>query len=192
MSQKVLLNYKEVNIILHRLACQLIEKHTDFSSTVLIGLQPRGIFLAQRLKLILIHDYNIPNIQLGLLDITFYRDDFRRSDKLHEANSTEIDFLIENKHVVFIDDVLYTGRSIRSALTAIQSFGRPAGIELLTLIVMVPVSPASTHKMSVLVMLNSGAGIASIVIVVSALQLLESTTVILKTPDWVTEISGIV
>ena len=134
MSQKVLLNYKEVNIILHRLACQLIEKHTDFSSTVLIGLQPRGIFLAQRLKLILIHDYNIPNIQLGLLDITFYRDDFRRSDKLHEANSTEIDFLIENKHVVFIDDVHYTGRSIRSALTAIQSFGRPAGIELLTLI----------------------------------------------------------
>ena len=134
MSQKVLLNYKEVNIILHRLACQLIEKHTDFSSTVLIGLQPRGIFLAQRLKLILIHDYNIPNIQLGLLDITFYRDDFRRSDKLHEANSTEIDFLIENKHVVFIDDVLYTVRSIRSALTAIQSFGRPAGIELLTLI----------------------------------------------------------
>jgi len=134
MSQKVLLNYKEVNIILHRLACQLIEKHTDFSSTVLIGLQPRGIFLAQRLKLILIHDYNIPNIQRGLLDITFYRDDFRRSDKLHEANSTEIDFLIENKHVVFIDDVLYTGRSIRSALTAIQSFGRPAGIELLTLI----------------------------------------------------------
>jgi len=134
MSQKVLLNYKEVNIILHRLACQLIEKHTDFSSTVLIGLQPRGIFLAQRLKLILIHDYNIPNIQLGLLDITFYRDDFRCSDKLHEANSTEIDFLIENKHVVFIDDVLYTGRSIRSALTAIQSFGRPAGIELLTLI----------------------------------------------------------
>jgi len=134
MSPKVLLNNKEVNIILHRLACQLIEKHTDFSSTVLIGLQPRGIFLAQRLKLILIHDYNIPNIQLGLLDITFYRDDFRRSDKLHEANSTEIDFLIENKHVVFIDDVLYTGRSIRSALTAIQSFGRPAGIELLTLI----------------------------------------------------------
>jgi len=134
MSQKVLLNYKEVNIILHRLACQLIEKHTDFSSTVLIGLQPRGIFLAQRLKLILIHDYNIPNIQLGLLDITFYRDDFRRSDKLHQANSTEIDFLIEDKHVVFIDDVLYTGRSIRSALTAIQSFGRPAGIELLTLI----------------------------------------------------------
>ena len=134
MSQKVLLNYKEVNIILHRLACQLIEKHTDFSNTVLIGLQPRGVFLAQRLKTLLIENYNLPDVKLGLLDITFYRDDFRRSDKVLEANSTEIDFLIENKRVVFIDDVLYTGRSIRAALTAIQSFGRPSEIELLTLI----------------------------------------------------------
>ena len=134
MSPKVLLNNKEVNIILHRLACQLIEKHTDFSNTVLIGLQPRGIFLAQRIKALLIENYNLSEVHLGLLDITFYRDDFRRSDKVLEANSTEIDFLIENKRVVFIDDVLYTGRSIRAALTAIQSFGRPSEIELLTLI----------------------------------------------------------
>jgi pyrimidine operon attenuation protein/uracil phosphoribosyltransferase len=134
MSPKVLLNTKEVNIILHRLACQLIEKHTDFSNTVLIGLQPRGIFLAQRIKALLIENYNLSEVHLGLLDITFYRDDFRRSDKVFEANSTEIDFLIENKRVVFIDDVLYTGRSIRAALTAIQSFGRPSEIELLTLI----------------------------------------------------------
>jgi len=134
MSPKVLLNNKEVNIILHRLACQLIEKHTDFSNTVLIGLQPRGIFLAQRIKTLLMEEYNLPDVQLGLLDITFYRDDFRRSDKVLEANSTEIDFLIEGKRVVFIDDVLYTGRSIRAALTAIQSFGRPNEIELLTLI----------------------------------------------------------
>ena len=134
MSPKVLLNNKEVNIILHRLACQLIEKHTDFSNTVLIGLQPRGIFLAERIKALLQTEYKLPDVQLGLLDITFYRDDFRRSDKVLEANSTEIDFLIENKRVVFIDDVLYTGRSIRAALTAIQSFGRPSEIELLTLI----------------------------------------------------------
>ena len=134
MSQKVLLNYKEVNIILHRLACQLIEKHTDFSETVLIGLQPRGVYLARRIKQLLVEDYKISDVQLGLLDITFYRDDFRRSSKVLQANSTEIDFLIENKRVVFIDDVLYTGRSIRAALTAIQSFGRPNEIELLTLI----------------------------------------------------------
>jgi pyrimidine operon attenuation protein/uracil phosphoribosyltransferase len=134
MSQKVLLNAKEVNIILHRLACQLIEKHNDFSNTVLIGLQPRGVFLANRLAKILAEDYKIKNIPLGLLDITFYRDDFRRGDKPLEANTTKIDFLVENKDIVFIDDVLYTGRSIRAALTAIQSFGRPNEIELLTLI----------------------------------------------------------
>jgi pyrimidine operon attenuation protein/uracil phosphoribosyltransferase len=134
MSQKILLTSKEVNIILHRLACQLIEKHLDFTDTILIGLQPRGRYVAQRIKQILEQDYSIKEIQLGFLDITFFRDDFRRSDKPLEANKTEIDFLVENKKVVFIDDVLYTGRSIRAALTAIQSFGRPAEIELLVLI----------------------------------------------------------
>lgn len=134
MNQKILLNTKEVNIILHRLACQLIENHDDFSDTVLIGIQPRGTFLANRIQQILEKEYQISTIKKGLLDITFYRDDFRRNDKNLQANSTEIDFIIEDKRVVFIDDVLFTGRSIRSALTAIQSFGRPKEIELLTLI----------------------------------------------------------
>jgi pyrimidine operon attenuation protein/uracil phosphoribosyltransferase len=134
MSQKVLLTSKEVNIILHRLACQLIEKHLDFSDTILIGLQPRGAFLANRLVKLLKEEYQIPTIKSGLLDITFFRDDFRRGDKPLEANKTEIDFLVEDKKIIFIDDVLYTGRSIRSALTAIQSFGRPSEIELLVLI----------------------------------------------------------
>lgn len=134
MSQKVLLTSKEVNIILHRLACQLIEKHLDFSDTILVGIQPRGTFLAERLKYLLEKEYNISKIALGYLDITFFRDDFRRTNKPLEANKTQIDFIVENKKVVFIDDVLYTGRSIRSALTAIQSFGRPSEIELLVLI----------------------------------------------------------
>ncbi|WP_422084111.1 bifunctional pyr operon transcriptional regulator/uracil phosphoribosyltransferase PyrR [Ulvibacterium sp.] len=134
MSQKVLLSSKEINIILHRLACQLLENHLDFKDTVLIGLQPRGIFVAQRLKKILQSEYGVTEVNLGLLDITFYRDDFRRGDKPLEASKTRIDFLVEDKKVVFIDDVLYTGRSIRAALTAIQSFGRPREIELLTLI----------------------------------------------------------
>ena len=134
MSQKVLLTSKEVNIILHRLACQLIENHLDFSNSVLIGIQPRGVSLAQRLKTILEEDYNIKNISLGFLDITFFRDDFRRGEKQLEANKTQINFLVEDKKVVFIDDVLFTGRSIRAALTAIQSFGRPSEIELLVLI----------------------------------------------------------
>lgn len=134
MSSKLLLTSKEVDIILHRLACQLIEKHNDFSNTVLIGIQPRGKFLADRITALLKKDYGIAGIELGFLDITFFRDDFRRGDKTLEANKTQIDFLVEDKKVVFIDDVLYTGRSIRAALTAIQSFGRPNEIELLVLI----------------------------------------------------------
>lgn len=134
MSQKVLLSAKEIDIILHRLACQLIENHLDFSETVLMGIQPRGIYVAERLAKILQNDYGIQALKLGYLDITFFRDDFRRGDKPLEANKTKIDFLVEDKKVVFIDDVLYTGRSIRAALTAIQSFGRPKEIELLTLI----------------------------------------------------------
>jgi pyrimidine operon attenuation protein / uracil phosphoribosyltransferase len=134
MSQKILLTSKEVTIILHRLACQLIEKHLDFSDTVLIGLQPRGIYLANRIKSILEDEYQVKNIQLGFLDITFFRDDFRRGEKSLEANKTKIDFIVEDKKVVFIDDVLFTGRSINAALTAIQSFGRPSEVELLTLI----------------------------------------------------------
>ncbi len=134
MSQKILLTSQEVNIILHRLACQLIENHLDFSNSVLIGIQPRGTFLAERLKKLLQDEYGIANIALGYLDITFFRDDFRRNDKPLDANKTQIDFLVEDKKVVFIDDVLFTGRSIRAALTAIQSFGRPSEIELLVLI----------------------------------------------------------
>lgn len=133
MSQKTLLTATEVDIILHRLACQLIENHLDFNNTVLIGIQPRGSQLANRLKNILENDYQVQNIALGFLDITFFRDDFRRGETL-EANKTQIDFLVENKKVIFIDDVLYTGRSINAALSAIQSFGRPSEVELLVLV----------------------------------------------------------
>jgi pyrimidine operon attenuation protein / uracil phosphoribosyltransferase len=134
MDKKVLLTTQEVNIILHRLACQLIENHLNFENTVLIGIQPRGVFFANRLVKILKEEYKIVNLQYGKLDITFFRDDFRTSNKPLEANSTEISFIVENKKVVFIDDVLYTGRSINAALSAIQSFGRPKSVELLTFI----------------------------------------------------------
>ncbi len=134
MSSKVLLNSKEIEIILHRLACQLIENHNDFSNTVLIGLQPRGIYLANRIAAILVNDYHIKDLKLGFLDITFYRDDFRRRDSPIDASSTKIDFLIEDKNVVLIDDVLFSGRSIRAGLSAINDFGRPNLVELLVLI----------------------------------------------------------
>lgn len=130
----MLLNATEIQIALNRLACQLIENHINFQDTVLVGLQPRGVYLAERIKALLVNDYGMSDVSLGYLDITFFRDDFRRSEKPLEANKTQIDFIVEGKKVVFIDDVLFTGRSIRSALTAIQSFGRPEEIELLVLI----------------------------------------------------------
>jgi pyrimidine operon attenuation protein/uracil phosphoribosyltransferase len=134
MGQRILLTSREINIILHRLACQLIENHGNFSESVIIGLQPRGKYLASRLQSLLVNDYGINALQTGCLDITFFRDDFRQSSKPLEAAETKIDVSVDNKRVVFVDDVLYTGRSIRAALTAIQSFGRPAEIELLVLI----------------------------------------------------------
>lgn len=134
MGEKKILNAKEIDIILHRLACQLIENHNDFSETVLIGIQPRGTFLLDRIFTILKEENKIERIETGQLDITFYRDDFRRRDEPLQANTTTINTILENKRVVLIDDVLYTGRSIRAALTAIESYGRPVAIELLVLI----------------------------------------------------------
>ena len=134
MGDKILLNSKEIEVIINRLCCQLIENHMDFKQTVLIGIQPRGTFLAQKMVETLSKKYGISDINFGVLDITFFRDDFRRSEKPLVANTTDINFIVENKQVVFIDDVLYTGRSIRAALTAIQSFGRPSKIELLVFI----------------------------------------------------------
>jgi pyrimidine operon attenuation protein/uracil phosphoribosyltransferase len=133
MELKVLLDEKKISVILNRLCCQLLERHGDFSNTVLIGLQPRGIFLLDQLVNLLVN-YGIKSLKTGKLDTTFFRDDFRRSELPLNANSTEMDIRIEDKDIVFVDDVLFTGRSIRSALTAIDAYGRPKSIELLVLI----------------------------------------------------------
>lgn len=134
MGNKILLNSKNIDILLHRLSCQLIENHGDFSNTVLIGIQPRGISVLNRILTILKNDYKLDKLETGQLDITFYRDDFRRRDEPIQANRTSINTILENKRIVLIDDVLFTGRSIRAALTAIESYGRPSDIELLVLI----------------------------------------------------------
>ena len=131
---KLLLDQPKIDLILNRLACQLIENHTDFRQTVLVGLQPRGILFADRIIAILREKYGIAQIDYGILDTTFFRDDFRQQDKTLLANSSQMDIPIEGKNVVFIDDVLYTGRSIRAALTAIDTYGRPNAVELMVLI----------------------------------------------------------
>jgi len=127
MAQKVLLTEKKVSIILRRLCHQLIERHGDFSNTVLVGLQPRGTLLLDQL-LDLLKVKKIGPIKSGKLDTTFFRDDFRRSERPLNAKTTEMNEIVEGKDVVLIDDVLFTGRSIRSALTAIDTYGRPKSI----------------------------------------------------------------
>lgn len=133
MASKVLLSKQKVSIILNRLCHQLMERHGDFSNTVLVGLQPRGTLLLERM-LELLREEGFGTIQSGKLDTTFFRDDFRRSEKPLNAKTTEMNVMVEGKEVVLIDDVLFTGRSIRSALTAIDSYGRPKSIELLVLV----------------------------------------------------------
>jgi len=134
MQKKVLLNTNQIDIIINRLVCQLIENHHDFSNTVLIGLQPRGIYLLE--KLLSIFSKNYPDIKItsGNMDYTFFRDDFRRNEKTIKAKPSNIDISIESKKVVLVDDVLFTGRSIRAAMSSIDSYGRPESIELMVLI----------------------------------------------------------
>lgn len=134
MDKKIILDSLSIEIILHRLALQMIENHQDFKDTAIIGLQPRGIILAKRLKSKLMALTGNQNILFGQLDTTFYRDDFRRGKAPLVPNTMELDFIIENKQVVLIDDVLFTGRSVRAALNALNDFGRPLKTELLVFI----------------------------------------------------------
>lgn len=129
---KTILSEQQLAITIKRLANQLLEHHANPENTVLIGLQPRGIYLSDRIVNEIKNELPGADIQYGKLDITFYRDDIRK--ELHKANQTDIPFSIENKKVVLIDDVLYTGRTIRAALDALLDFGRPEKVELCVLI----------------------------------------------------------
>jgi pyrimidine operon attenuation protein/uracil phosphoribosyltransferase len=134
MQPREIINTKEFNLIIKRLAFELIENHTDFENTVLIGLQSKGVCLANRIQEVLKEINTNLKFNVGFLDITFFRDDFRRTDKPLVANETNIDFMIEGKKVILIDDVLFTGRTIRAGLDAMLAFGRPALVELLVFV----------------------------------------------------------
>jgi pyrimidine operon attenuation protein/uracil phosphoribosyltransferase len=131
---RVILTQGRFALTLDRLCYQLIENYDDFDQTCLVGIQPRGVALAERINRRLLDITGVSHIEYGKLDITFYRDDFRHRDKPLRASVTEMDFLVENKNVVLIDDVLYTGRTVQAALTALQHYGRPRRVELLALV----------------------------------------------------------
>ncbi|MDG2331207.1 MAG: bifunctional pyr operon transcriptional regulator/uracil phosphoribosyltransferase PyrR [Flavobacteriales bacterium] len=133
MANEIILNSKQFELTINRLCYQLIENHSDFSKSAIIGLQPRGIYLANRLQTVIKARTGII-VQTGGLDITFFRDDFRRRDRPLIPSATNMDFTVEGKKVVLVDDVLYTGRTVRAGLDATMTFGRPSGIELMALI----------------------------------------------------------
>ena len=133
MQKKLILDSDLFDLTISRLCQQLIENHNDFSNTVILGMQPRGIYVADIIHKNLMGGTNT-EIPLGYLDATFHRDDFRRREVAARANETKVPFIIEGKKVVLVDDVLFTGRSIRAAMDAMITFGRPATVELLVLI----------------------------------------------------------
>lgn len=133
MQKKLILDSNLLDITVSRLCQQLIENHNTFSDSVIIGMQPRGIFLAELIHKRLEKDTK-SNIPLGYLDVTFHRDDFRRRDEPILPRENRIPFIIEGKNVVLVDDVLFTGRTVRAAMDALIAFGRPEKVELLVMI----------------------------------------------------------
>jgi pyrimidine operon attenuation protein/uracil phosphoribosyltransferase len=129
---KSILTEPQLAITIKRLAHQILENHINLDNTVLIGMQPRGVYLSDQLVEEVKKQVPANKIQYGKLDITFYRDDIRK--ELHVPNQTNILFSIEGRNVVLIDDVLYTGRTIRAALDALMDLGRPEKVELCVLI----------------------------------------------------------
>jgi pyrimidine operon attenuation protein/uracil phosphoribosyltransferase len=134
IEQRELLNKKEIEITIERLCQQLIENHTDFKNTVIVGVQPRGTYLSKRIIAKLQTLISVTTIQNGNIDISFYRDDLMRREEPIVPEVMDMNLSVEGKKVVLIDDVLFTGRSIRSAIDALMAFGRPSSVELLTLI----------------------------------------------------------
>ena len=129
---KAILTQEQLSITIRRLTHQVLENHLNIDNLVFIGIQPRGIFLSDKIIQEVRQLQPGKTIQYGKMDITFYRDDVRK--ELHIPNQTNVPFSIENKIVILIDDVLYTGRTIRAGLDALLDFGRPEKVELCVLI----------------------------------------------------------
>jgi len=133
MTQTKLVDADGLKRTINRLAHEVVEKNRDVRSLAIVGIRTRGEHLAHRIaqKIREIEEIDIP---VGILDITLYRDDLRGRLDQPQLKSTEILFDISGKTVVLVDDVLFTGRTIRSALNALMDIGRPARIELLVLV----------------------------------------------------------
>lgn len=131
---RVILSSRPFQMALDRLCYALIENYDEFQGACMIGIQPRGVLLADRIFSRLSQILERTDIQYGKLDITFYRDDFRKQGRPLVASKTVLEFPVEGQRVILIDDVLYTGRTVQAAMTALGDFGRPETVELLALV----------------------------------------------------------
>jgi pyrimidine operon attenuation protein/uracil phosphoribosyltransferase len=152
MKGRTLLDHTALSYTLDRLAYQVYEQHLDFSNLAIVSLQPRGVAVGERIVKKLVELTNGQAIKHGKLDVTFYRDDFRRREDVLVPSATDLDFSIEGMEIILVDDVLYTGRTVRSGLDALLDFGRPKNVELLVLIDRrfsreLPVQPDFTGRM---------------------------------------------
>jgi pyrimidine operon attenuation protein/uracil phosphoribosyltransferase len=134
-SERVLLDAEALERTLHRIAHEIIEGNPELDALALVGIHTRGVPLAQRLRR-LIERFSGVDLDLGSVDITFYRDDVQvrgREAPLHPqplVRDSKLDFPLEGRTVVLVDDVLYTGRTIRAAIDALFDYGRPARVQL--------------------------------------------------------------
>lgn len=133
MDKRIILDSALLNITIKRMCYQLVENHGDFKNSVILGLQSKGVYLADKIAKLLESDFNI-KVPVGYLDTTFNRDDFRRRQLDLQPSVMHVPFSLEEKNIILVDDVLYTGRSVRAALDAMLAYGRPSSVELLILI----------------------------------------------------------
>jgi len=149
MKKTRILDGKDLDIVIHRLAHQILEKNKSTKNLCFIGIQRRGVYLAERIKHI-IERVEKAKIPFGVMDVTLYRDDLALSSVTPEARKTNLDFDINKKTVILVDDVLFTGRTIRAALDEIMDFGRPKSIQLVVLVDRgnreLPIKPDFTGK----------------------------------------------
>lgn len=131
---KLIISKERFGLTIQRLCHQILERHVHLEDLCLIGIQERGVYLAERIKNQLVNMLGSQPFDYGKLDITFYRDDFRRRDTPLKAASTEMNFIVEGRNVLLVDDVLYTGRTVHAAIAALQDFGRPSSIEMLCMV----------------------------------------------------------
>ena len=132
-STRTLLDISDIEHIIKRMALEIIEAHKSLNKVALIGIHTRGVYLAKRIQELISNTESI-ELPTGAVDINLYRDDWTRIGHYPTVRKTDISFDVDNKQIILIDDVLYTGRTIRAAMDALVDFGRPARIELAVLI----------------------------------------------------------